>query len=724
MDIWEWINDATEELREQGQGRLADLVDDISTACCDGEHERVESIVPEALALARAAKSSWLEVFVRHWLLQSRVLHRHDVSRDTLAEAVSLIELTGRPENRDCPQSVCAVQDLCSAYGLVDGTGYAAQRLAVTAEALARIDPSWPCFDCVSAERASALLDAGRHLEALEFVDGQLAQRPGSTTGLSCTRFRALSALGRNPEAAQVAEEIDLEAAGASGENKKALFQSLAAARQGDRERALELLPAFTALEPDHYVDWLRSIREIGTGDGALNSWHLERAIAEMQRVLTGYESHFTLAKVHKLGSDLALQRGARFSARRHIEAARETATRLVDPGWLNAKLERLTQQLAALPALEPAASVEELQERVGADPEQDLELLRCSGLSQPSLAWAEAKALRALGAEEQAQQVLERASERWPEDEDLRQHLLWLLAQSAAARDDAAEAQRHCRELLERNAEHHDARSLLAKLLREAGELEESLEHLNRLVAVHEPGNLDWDRMLVATLAGRWQEVRDSAARLKLPVEPGEGPIDDRWGACRIRMRLADGRERAYFAWRTGPVTALVDEVVEPDEEQHHGDRIVFEAEPLNREELAEFEASSEAERQRRPLVEYGAFKVLEPGRYSAFELDGFRPEEEALAQLKQELEALGVVWEQRSGEQYRLQDDGQSQPAIFAFLGLPSTCEPESAHQTLSRVTTTLGLRLVWQRLAATAGDDEAVARQSDQADAWGIE
>ena len=71
MDIWAWVHDATEDLRKNGQGRLADLVDEVSSACCDGDHERVENMVPEALTLARAAKHPWIEVFVRHWFLQS-----------------------------------------------------------------------------------------------------------------------------------------------------------------------------------------------------------------------------------------------------------------------------------------------------------------------------------------------------------------------------------------------------------------------------------------------------------------------------------------------------------------------------------------------------------------------------------------------------------------------------------------------------------------------------
>ncbi len=53
----------------------------------------MDATYPEALALAREARNPWLEVFVRHWNLQSRVLHRHEVA-DWMSEAVSLLQFT------------------------------------------------------------------------------------------------------------------------------------------------------------------------------------------------------------------------------------------------------------------------------------------------------------------------------------------------------------------------------------------------------------------------------------------------------------------------------------------------------------------------------------------------------------------------------------------------------------------------------------------------------
>jgi len=753
MDIFEWVFETTESLRENGHARLADLIDELPAACCDAEHERVESMVPEALSLARTIDNPWLEVFIRHWLLQSRVLHRHDVSRDTLQQAVSLLEFANRPDTRDCPQSICAVQDLCKAYGLVDGAGYAEQRLAVTAETLSRIEPSRSCFDCVSAERASALLDAGRHQEALAFCDQQLALQPGSRNGIEGCRIRSLMALGRHGDAAQAASSrINVEESGTSGARTQALYQCLSEARLGMLDEAQARLPAADDLEPEHFVDWLRCVRALGEGEGRSNTWRVERVVAAMHATYAAQASFFSLANVHKIAADLALQRGSRFSARRHVEAAREAAAELVKPEAIRAKLDKLERRIEKLPAPTSPASWAELQELLGHDPEQDLDLLSNAAVGEElDLERRRAAALEALGAKAEAWQALEAAFSKWPGQSDLLLQLLetlldrgdhtrlealaaqatgdavegatWYLVQSSHGRGDLAAARARCEALLERNPQHHEARHLLAKLLRDAGELDGALQHLDTLILSHEPGNFDWDRLLVATLLGRWDAARDSAARLELPVEASaQGPIHESWGACRIRLRLANGQDRAFFAWRTGPVTAHIDEVVAPGEEQHHGDVVVFDADPLNRAELAAHERDGDVER--RPLCEYASFRVIERGNYRAFDIDGFTPPPEQLASLKACLEELGVAWESVAANTYTLTLEGDTLPATYAFLGLPSSCSNEAVHLALLAATRKLGLRLTWPKLAAAAGDDEAASQHRELAESWGIE
>ena len=95
MDIWRWLTEAQRGLMRRGHVRLARALDELPSLVVDEEHDAVDALVAEALPLARAADNPWLEVFVRHWALQSRVLHRYEARehiaalREEVAQTVS-----------------------------------------------------------------------------------------------------------------------------------------------------------------------------------------------------------------------------------------------------------------------------------------------------------------------------------------------------------------------------------------------------------------------------------------------------------------------------------------------------------------------------------------------------------------------------------------------------------------------------------------------------------
>ena len=91
MDIWSWVYDKQYELEENGNQRLAEIIMEISSFTVNGEHNKVDSVVPEGLALARSLKEKWIEVFLRHWHLQSLILHRYEVGK-ALPEAIKLLD--------------------------------------------------------------------------------------------------------------------------------------------------------------------------------------------------------------------------------------------------------------------------------------------------------------------------------------------------------------------------------------------------------------------------------------------------------------------------------------------------------------------------------------------------------------------------------------------------------------------------------------------------------
>ena len=266
MDIWEWVFKIQEDLLNSGQMRLAELIDLVPRYTVDCRHEELDAALPEALGLARAAGIPWLEVFFRHWNLQSRVLQRMEV-RDSLGEAVSLLEFATRDETKNCPQSKCVVQDLACCYANLDGPGYAEERLAVAGETLAGLDATWPCFLCIGGEYADALRDSDRNEESLDFINGQFRQL--LEAGLYDKRYNlrggmvaSLVALGRYEEAYRFNKEARNMGGGESYMIGKAIDASRLASLLGRHAEAKKSLPGFERVKatPSRYGNWTRAV--------------------------------------------------------------------------------------------------------------------------------------------------------------------------------------------------------------------------------------------------------------------------------------------------------------------------------------------------------------------------------------------------------------------------------------------------------------------------------
>ncbi len=170
MNIWDWVGDMYDELIDMGQHELCDYMWEMPSDCCDGRHEQLDNYAEHAIAMAKELKLNWVEIFLRHWRLQSKILHRAE-PKEMVKEAVSLLEFAHRPENKDCPQSMCVVQDLASCYAYFDGPGFAEERMAVAEENLNKINPEWPCYVCIASEYADALYDLGDFQGCLKYLD-------------------------------------------------------------------------------------------------------------------------------------------------------------------------------------------------------------------------------------------------------------------------------------------------------------------------------------------------------------------------------------------------------------------------------------------------------------------------------------------------------------------------------------------------------------------------
>lgn len=749
MDLWAWVNATEARLREQGHARLADLLDQIPSETCDDRHERVDALVSEALALAEAIDEPWLELFVRHWGLQSRILHRMDGA--ALGEAVSLVEFAHRDETRGCPQAVCAVQDLAAAYGFVDGPGYAPERLEVAREAEGRIDPTWSCFTCIATEYAAALRDQGDHAASLAFVEQKVAMLdaegvPHAAHALSRARIDALLGLGRHQEAlAFVAEDEKHGRDDAHHRLWRRLDRARLHVRLGDVAAARLALPTADEVRPTplYYAAWVDAVAELVRAGAIPNDARLG---ATLQGFLERLERQgigrmtLELAQIH---GSLALGRGAVHIARRALAAMERAATLLHRPLDALDRIGQLRAALAAAPGLaevvvpETAALVlAALASDDAHDPEKDLLLLEAAHArfgddARVALALAgcqnaggfESDAIATLDAfhrktgdgdvvlrlgslllarPEDLAAVVER-HRRLATDDASRAFADWLLARAAHASGDWKACLGHVDAVLLARPDGIASRVMYADAARRLGDHAAALAKLDEVVAMTpEGGPPDWDRMLVATLLGDHARVRESAKRVGIDLEgegDGEGPIDTRMGFCRIRFEDDD---RDEWALRISPVTARIIDIAPPPRAQRYRDVVAFEAIPLNA------PPRNDEERQRHYCV-YPWVATLTKGSHRAYVIDGIHPGEDVVDQLMDAAKALDCGFRVLSGDGYEV----AGVRGLYCAVALPEPADEAAVCAALQRV---IGDRkLAFAALARAAGAADLAERHA---------
>ena len=304
-DIWKWVFDLEDELRAAGQHRTAELINKIL------DEQQVEAILPEALAAARGLKNPWLEVYFRHWALNSSIVESGG-GRGCLPEAAALLEFAHRDDTASCPQSVCATQDLVSCYANVDGPGWAEERMVLSKETLERIEPARFCYDCFTREYADALMDQERYAEARAYLEAQ-AQRMREADhdpGDSYKNMLARTFLHAG-DATQALALLDAEKECTHRWTalQRQILRAQCLAELGRAGEAYEALPAFGDVAAGHYLRWAAAAEAIILRAPERNTWQLGRlfatAVADMDRK-GAHRNCITVALQHaRLGSGL-----------------------------------------------------------------------------------------------------------------------------------------------------------------------------------------------------------------------------------------------------------------------------------------------------------------------------------------------------------------------------------------------------------------------------------
>ncbi|UJB21638.1 MULTISPECIES: tetratricopeptide repeat protein [Lysobacter] len=763
MDIFDWIEDLSEELREAGQYRVVELINRIPHELHDNHPERVEAMLPEALAAARALQNPWLEVFFRHWGLQNRMRNLAEGEK-ALPEAVSLLEFAHRDETQQCPQSVCVTQDIAICYGNVDGPGWVPERLALSEETLARIEPSRNCYDCISREYALALMDGGRADEAVTYLQAQARNmlRDGGEPGVAYreTQAGALFRAGRCEQALAALDAIEEEELDDDDDGdrlSRATFRALILARLGRMDEAWDALPPYgPTVVPLLYPNWSEAVALIAAAKPEHNHWQLGRLLATMVSHMDRVGAHRRCIELALRHGELALLRKAGWTARRALAIARRHLPLLrsdLGAGELIAAFAARVDALdaAAVPSMPAEAVYEHVRDDEGSDPEQDIELLLAAYRERPDdgpLAGLLGSAMIACGSREDAIAHLWEFVRRHPQSEDapasqLLEQLLdqgeaeaeigrlaalveperpafahWCRAQLAFARERWSEVGEHVERLLIHVPDANGARRLWARAAMANQDFDRAVGLYAALAEQsEEPGGDDWDLMSAASAAGDWPAVRRSAARLGMQLSSEDGPVRESWGWLRLRYEH-DGESYDCLGSRTGPVTAEVVTVAAPGRPQHVRDEVVFDAAPL------EQAPEDEAEREHW-LTPFRVVHTRHRADYRSWFVDGAHPGESAFEAMREALEAQQwSVWV-RSGDDYRVRDPKQDEdaalPGLYFFLATPPQVAPSQVDSRLLELTAGWEHPLSWLQLAEQAGAD--TGRHEAIVEAYGL-
>ncbi|MFN3203036.1 MAG: hypothetical protein ACE366_31875 [Bradymonadia bacterium] len=644
MDIWAWVNDTIRDLREQGHQRLADIMDAFSEAVCDHQHELVDALYPEALHLTQKVGHPWIELFFRHWYLQSRVLNRLDVAQ-SLDEANALKQFAETPECAECPQRVCVTQDLVGCWAGIDGPGYAEARLAMSTQTLATIDPQWPCFECISAEGIEALVDAGRPDEALRYAEAQyqtLIDAGQRETALCHARVHALLRLDRGQTALALLDQMDAHEPPGDRPDDLMVLRALVLAHLGKHEEALAVRPAFDLIEGtcSLYPHWAEATVVLARARAIPNDWSLEAELAALQQRLVAQGVIRHAVHIAQWRAELAMTRVRPETAALCCAQLEALLPRLKAPLGADEALDTLREEVndllgdlgpasMALPP-DPATVVADLAR----DPELDLPVLEAARQRWPDhegLALVTASSLDGLSRGAEALGMLEGFILEHPEAGEATAMAFDLRVQHGGL-PSALEAGRRWLESMPPEAS-IDLRMIIAQTTLHGGMLSEAFDQLQALQAqCPEPGPHDVLLLMVATQLGRWSVVREAGRRLGLPLEEGEAPPDRALfeAPCAIFALDHQGVPCIRQAMRTGPATAQIVEMGPGDDPINFGDEVLF-------------DLMSGPEDESAPVLNFMA--TLEQPYTCVLHLEGHDPGLEGLTDLAQALTALGFV-------------------------------------------------------------------------------
>ncbi|GLZ75698.1 hypothetical protein Afil01_05050 [Actinorhabdospora filicis] len=769
-DIWAWVHQTHADLVEAGHYRLAEAVAEISGHAVNGRPDEVDAIFPEALATARALDLPWVEVYLRHWRLQSLVSERQQGVK-ALSEATSLLEFAHREETRECPQSVCVVQDFCICHARIDGPGYVRERLAILDETLPRIEPERNCFDCLTREYCAALDDDGRKEDALaHLLAGEAKHRAaGGDPSLSMHLKHAdlLGELGRPAEGLTVLDKAEAaqrkKPYGLDEDDERSLAMQRAElhARLGDAEAALAQLLHID--EPQAHADlrlqWATTVELLVALGAFENSTAIGRAMNTWIAYLDEVGAHRRCLDLLVIAGRLAVARGSRAVAltlagfgERKLADLRRTDGITEELAALRASAEALPATVLPVPVADIPGHLESLgtQNPDGsyrpADPEANLAILAAAHEAEPTddhVVGLLSQYYTVLGLPGEAARLLWTRVEADPDDDGMasalgdvllrardeegiarlagllaannptRSH--WLRGNWAMSQGDWAEAARECAELVAIDDTVLNTRRMWAAAARRMGDFTTA----QRLWAeLFERADEEAeDPVLRAHPSDRWGMIiaatanRDWAA-VREQCAVLDIDLDEPEGPIEEMWHPVDLRYDgpqggiAVYSVRTGPATARVLTVTQRDAALNYGDVVVLDPES--------HDSPPEDEEEREGWYPTcSAVTLLEPGGFRSYLVDGAHPGEDELGAIVGALRERGWgVWVY-TDDSYVLEPEieglGELQGVAFG-VAVPPAVSSADADTVLTELTAGWRHPMSWLKLAEDAGADTA--------------
>ncbi|MFC0555444.1 tetratricopeptide repeat protein [Planotetraspora thailandica] len=742
VDIWAWVGDTQRELQETGNAGLAMALADVPAQALEGRYGQLDVVAPAVAQHAEALGQPWLELFVRYWHLIGRVGDRAN-GAVALGDAEALAEFAKRDDVRDCPAAPAAVEALAITLANTDGPGFAERRLAALGAVLDGVGPDSLAFSGLATQYVAALRDADRPEEAVAYAEAAVdrltkAGREASWE-LGAESARALLAAGRPDDALtalQAATGFKPDDPVAKG-RREALLISLTLGTLGRVQEAVEALPDLDVVgdHPREWVEWTRTVSLLFTSGAIANTWQLGR-------ILRQWIIYFETMGGHRARFELALAAGHLAVARQGVWQARLLAAQaeaaLGDLSGTEGLPERIAELRAAadevseVPAPGPQDRLVELFDAADgstADPErwvgwfwpyagEDLEITRRHATTLGFLGYAP------LGADIYGKLLTEDGDPAQASAEDIA-YLTSLLidagrddrVESLAARlsDDASHLTLarlyRARERWEETAaeaeravaadDTPEARRMWSVAVQQLGDNARAAEIMMPLFESGEGEEEDSWRLIVLASAGEdWATVRRASAKLNLPVQSSEGPIEEEWHLIRAILPAPDGSRREVMAVRTGPATARLVIPQPRGMEYNAGDVIVFDPRPL--------EPVPEDPEQENFVIPFAGVTMLRPGGYTSWFFDGAAPTEAEWTDFNEMLAERGWPMWVYSDEHYTVTHPmtGELLPGVFGWIAVPSSVEPAELDAVLDDATEQWAHPIAWLDLAREVG------------------